>query len=144
LPIQALEREKMDLKAKLDSTSSVLTKYREEKSVGMKDKYMKEMKDFIDGLQLKDPEIKNSMHAKMEVRLCTLWGLLAESFWGLVAQYRADSRRSRTRATRPASGTSWRARRATTRPASTRSRPSPWSSTRTGRRRGSSRGGFSR
>lgn len=30
----------------------------------MKDKYIKEMKDFIDGLQLKDPEIKSSMHAR--------------------------------------------------------------------------------
>lgn len=63
---QALEKEKMDLRSKLESTNNTLHKYREEKSVGMKDRYAKEMKDFIDGLQLKDPEIKNSMHAKME------------------------------------------------------------------------------
>jgi hypothetical protein len=64
--IQTLEREKMDLSNQLSSTNSALTKYREEKSVGMKDKYIKEMKDFIDGLQLKDPEVKNLMHARME------------------------------------------------------------------------------
>lgn len=62
--IQTLEREKTDLSNQLSSTNSALTKYREEKSVGMKDKYIKEMKDFIDGLQLKDPEVKNLMHAR--------------------------------------------------------------------------------
>lgn len=61
-----MERDKIELSNQLSSTNSALTKYREEKSVGMKDKYIKEMKDFIDGLQLKDPEVKNSMHARME------------------------------------------------------------------------------
>lgn len=32
----------------------------------MKDRYIKEMKDFIEGLQLRDPEVKKAMHDKME------------------------------------------------------------------------------
>lgn len=55
--IQALEREKADLRAQLESTNTALSKYREEKSIGMKEKYSKEIKDFIDMLQLKDPEV---------------------------------------------------------------------------------------
>lgn len=89
--IQSLEKEKNDLESKLHSSTAALAKYREEKSVvinpypndihlstwnddvlmnlhaqGMKDRYVKEMKDFIEGLQLKDPEVKKSMHERME------------------------------------------------------------------------------